>query len=56
MLPPPMRTWCVLAGAILCFAFTAPLATAQWLNFSAPGIPRLPDGRPNLRAPAPRGS
>ena len=51
-----MRTWCVLAGAILYFACTAPVATAQWLNFSAPGIPKLPDGRPNLRAPAPRGA
>lgn len=27
---------------------------AQWLNFKAPGIPRLPDGKPNLSAPAPR--
>jgi len=26
----------------------------QWLNHPAPGIPRLPDGRPNLAAPAPR--
>ena len=27
---------------------------AQWLNYPAAGIPRLPDGRPNLSAPAPR--
>ena len=27
---------------------------AQWLNYPTPGIPRLPDGRPNLSAPAPR--
>jgi hypothetical protein len=26
----------------------------QWPNYSAPGIPRLPDGKPNLAAPAPR--
>jgi hypothetical protein len=30
-----------------------PLA-AQWLNHSAPGIPRTKDGKPNLSAPAPR--
>jgi hypothetical protein len=29
-------------------------ATAQGLNYPAPGIPRLPDGRPNLSAPTPR--
>lgn len=29
-------------------------ANAQWLNYSAPGIPRLPNGKPNLAAPAPR--
>jgi hypothetical protein len=27
---------------------------AQWLNNRTPGIPRTPDGRPNLSAPAPR--
>ena len=30
------------------------IAGAQWLNYSTPGIPRLPDGKPNLSAPAPR--
>jgi hypothetical protein len=30
------------------------IAEAQWLNYRAPGTPRLPDGRPNLSAPAPR--
>jgi hypothetical protein len=29
-------------------------ASAQWLNYPAPGIPRTPDGKPNLLAPAPR--
>jgi hypothetical protein len=29
-------------------------ADAQWLNHPTPGTPRLPDGRPNLSAPAPR--
>jgi hypothetical protein len=29
-------------------------ASAQWLNYPTPGIPRLPDGKPNLAAKAPR--
>src|ERR1700680_2820085 len=36
-------------------AMAAPLA-AQWLNYPTPGIPRLPDGKPDLSAPAPRTS
>jgi hypothetical protein len=27
---------------------------AQWINFRTPGIPRTPDGKPNLTASAPR--
>jgi hypothetical protein len=27
---------------------------AQWFHYWTPGVPRLPDGRPNLSAPAPR--
>jgi hypothetical protein len=29
-------------------------AAAQWLNYPATRIPRLPDGKPNLSAPTPR--
>jgi hypothetical protein len=29
-------------------------ASGQWLNYPTPGIPRLPDGKPNLAAPAPK--
>jgi hypothetical protein len=29
-------------------------ASAQWLNQRTPGVPRLADGKPNLRAAAPR--
>jgi hypothetical protein len=29
-------------------------ALAQWIDYRTPGIPRLPDGKPNLSAPAPR--
>jgi hypothetical protein len=29
-------------------------AAAQWLKYPTPGTPRLPDGTPNMAAPAPR--
>ena len=43
----------VAGMAVLAIALTGPLA-AQWLNQPTPGIPRTPDGKPNLAAPAPR--
>jgi hypothetical protein len=39
--------------AVVTVALSAPLA-AQWLNHPTPGLPRTPDGKPNLAAPAPR--
>lgn len=39
--------------AVVMIALSAPLA-AQWLNNRTPGVPRTPDGKPNLTAPAPR--
>src|SRR6266699_1237572 len=33
--------------AVVTVALSAPLA-AQWLNHPTPGIPRTPDGKPNL--------
>jgi hypothetical protein len=42
-------------GALAAVAILLPAtSTAQWLNYPTPGIPRLPDGKPNLSAPAPR--
>ena len=41
----------------LLFALTLAVAIdagAQWLKLPTPGLPRLPDGQPNLEAPAPR--
>ena len=38
---------------LVLIAFEATVA-AQWLNYPTPGIPRLPDGEPNLAAPAPK--
>ena len=39
---------------ILGMAALAAMASAQWPNSPTPGIPRTPDGKPNLTAPAPR--
>ena len=39
--------------SILACLLSAPLS-AQWLDYPTRGIPRLPDGKPNLTAPAPR--
>jgi hypothetical protein len=41
------------ALVVLIVASSAPLA-AQWLTQPTAGIPRTPDGKPNLSAPAPR--
>ena len=41
-----------IAVAALASALAAP-AVAQWINFKTPGVPRLPDGKPNLSAPTP---
>ena len=40
-----------LIGLLLAVAIPA---NAQWLDVRDKGIPRLPDGKPNLAAPAPR--
>jgi hypothetical protein len=44
-----------LAVAIVLVALEAAIG-AQWLNQPTTGVPRLPDGKPNLKAPAPRTS
>lgn len=49
-----MNRRCTVIGALsLVLQFSAG-AHAQWLNYPTPGIPRLPDGTPNLGAPTPR--
>ena len=43
--------------SLLFLAIALAIATdagAQWLKLPTPGLPRLPDGKPNLTAPAPR--
>jgi hypothetical protein len=41
-------------NALCCLAPIASCASGQWLHYPTPGIPRLPDGKPNLAAPAPK--
>jgi hypothetical protein len=46
----------MLSKAVLSLigCVATPLACGQWLHYPTPGIPRTPDGKPNLAAPAPR--
>ena len=46
-----MRTSSIVAVLIVA---AVGCAEAQWLNYRDPKVPRSPDGRPNLSAPAPR--
>jgi hypothetical protein len=39
--------------AVVAMIFSVPL-WAQWLQYPTKGIPRTPDGKPNLSAPAPK--
>ena len=43
----------ILSGAVLLSATVVPVS-AQWIHYPTPGIPRTPDGKPNLTAPAPK--
>jgi hypothetical protein len=41
-------------SAFIVLLWAAASLPAQWLHYPTPGIPRTPDGKPNLSAPAPR--
>ncbi len=41
-------------GALATVTLLAFAAPAQWINYPTAGIPRTPDGKPDLDAPAPR--
>jgi hypothetical protein len=46
-----------MRNAIMVCLICAPLSghlSAQWVKYPTPGIPRLPDGKPNLAASAPK--
>jgi len=42
-----------IAGFVVLLSTCAPLP-GQWVHYPTPGIPRTPDGKPNLSAPAPK--
>jgi hypothetical protein len=46
----------ILRGALIsaAVALAGPACSAQWIDYKTPGVPRLPDGRPNLSAPPPK--
>jgi hypothetical protein len=49
----------IVRAAVIATALAALSAAdvhAQWLTYPAPGIPRTPDGKPNLAAPTPKTS
>ena len=48
-----MHTLRSVSGFVVFLATCVPLS-AQWLHYPTPGIPRTPDGKPNLSAPAPK--
>ena len=39
---------------LFCFGVTSVAADAQWLDYKNPKVPRTADGKPNLKAPAPK--
>src|SRR5579871_1799352 len=45
----PAARIALVAALVACLP-----ASAQWLDYPTPGIPRLPNGKPDLKAPAPR--
>jgi len=49
-----VRLSAALLGSVLFASTVTTPVVAQWINFPTPGIPRLPDGKPNLAAPTPR--
>ncbi len=42
-----------MMACLMSCLVSAPLA-AQWVTFPTPGVPRLPNGKPDLAAPAPK--
>jgi hypothetical protein len=48
------RLYRLLIAVVGAVMLAATAADAQWLKLKTPGVPRTPDGKPNLNAPAPR--
>ena len=49
-----MKAQRMALATFMAVVLTSAATGAQWLNYATPGIPRLPDGKPNLSAPPPR--
>jgi hypothetical protein len=49
-----MRQMLSVAGLVVALLCVATPVHAQWLKYPTPGIPRTPDGNPNVSAPTPR--
>ncbi len=49
-----MKAQRLALATIVALVLMSVATGAQWLNHPTPGIPRLPDGKPNLSAPPPR--
>ena len=49
-----MKAQRMALATFMAVVLTSAATGAQWLNHATPGIPRLPDGKPNLSAPPPR--
>jgi hypothetical protein len=44
----------IMFGAAVAALMLTTSVAAQWIHYPTPGIPRTPDGKPNLTAPAPK--
>jgi hypothetical protein len=51
-----MNRWFTAAVLTAIVAALSPSLSAQWPLYPIPGLPKGPDGKPNLTAPAPRAS
>lgn len=49
-----MRLLLNAAGSIAIFLAMSPSLAAQWPPYPTPGVPRTPDGKPDLNGPTPR--
>ena len=49
-----MKMWLRATAALAISAAISPSLAAQWPPYPTAGVPRTPDGQPNLSAPAPR--
>ena len=54
MKTPKIKTPKIKTIALMLLSAAVVPLSAQWLHYPTPGIPRTPDGKPNLTAPAPK--